>query len=83
MGVLVHLLVHLLVLCVVCIKVATSSGLPIYGGAIFEDDSLTSSVVNTTNNVQCVEVVYNTAYQLTLPFVSLVLSVLSAIILLL
>jgi hypothetical protein len=73
----------LCVLCVLCIKVTASTGLPLYGGAILDDDSLTSSIVNTTNNVQCVEVIYNTAYQLTIPFVSLVLCVLSAIIMLL
>lgn len=82
MGVLVHLLV-LCLFCVLCITAVTSSELPIYGGTILEDDSLTTTITSTTNNVQCVEVVYNTACQLTLPFVSLVLCVLSAIIVLL
>lgn len=78
-----HVLFVCCVLCLFCIKVASSSGLPVYGGAIFDDDILTTSIVNTTNNVQCVEVIYNTAYQLTIPFASIILCVLSAIIMLL
>lgn len=74
--------VFVFALCLFC-SLLYVQALPIYGGTIFEDDSLTSSITNTTTNVQCVEVVYNTAYQLTLPFVSLVMCVLSAVIVLL
>jgi hypothetical protein len=73
------------VFCVLCLfcSVYCVAGLPLYGGEIIDDDSLTTTIASTTNNVQCVDVIYNTAYQLTLPFASIVLCALSAIIMLL